>query len=91
MQIDLSKPFRDGIRGFDKRRRREIARVIEAVRSGFGQPHLHSGLGIRRLRRNYFECRAGLKTRLIFRAERGVLHFVAAGDHDQIQKFLNRF
>jgi hypothetical protein len=42
----------------------------------------------RRLRRNYFECRAGLKTRLIFRAERGVLHFVAAGDHDEIQKFL---
>jgi hypothetical protein len=88
LQIDFSKPFRDGVRGFDKRRRREIARVIDSVRDGFGTPHLHSGLGVRRLRRNYFECRAGLQIRLIFRAERGVLHFVTLGNHDEIQRFL---
>jgi hypothetical protein len=88
LQIELSKPFRDGVRTLDKRRRREIARVIDAVRDGFGKPHLHSGLGIRRLRRNYFECRAGLQIRLIFRAERGLLHFAALGNHDVIQQFL---
>jgi mRNA-degrading endonuclease YafQ of YafQ-DinJ toxin-antitoxin module len=88
LQIDLSKPFRDAIRGFPKPRRREIARVIDAVRDGFGTPHLHSGLGIRRLWRNYFESRAGLQIRLVFRAERGVLHFVTAGRHDEIQRFL---
>jgi mRNA-degrading endonuclease YafQ of YafQ-DinJ toxin-antitoxin module len=88
LQIDLSKPFRDGVRGFDKRRRRDIARVIDSVRDGFGTPHLHSGLGVRRLRRNYFECRAGLQIRLIFRAERGLLYFVTLGNHDEIQRFL---
>ncbi len=68
MLIDLSKRFRTRIREFPKSRRREIARVIDAVRDGFGAPHLHSGLGIRRLQGNYFECRAGLKLRLVFRA-----------------------
>lgn len=87
MQIDLSKSFREAVRGLAKPRRREIARVIDAVRDGFGTPHLHYGLGIRRLRAKYFECRVGLRTRLIFRAERGVLHFLYAGNHDAIRKF----
>jgi hypothetical protein len=88
LQIDLSKSFRDAVRTLSKARRREIARVIDQVCEGFGNPHLHSGLGIRRLRGHYFECRAGLATRLIFRAERGALLFLTAGRHDQIRKFL---
>lgn len=88
MQIDLSPRFREDVREFAKPRRREIARVIDAVQTGFGKPHLHSGLGLRRLRRNYFECRAGLQIRLVFRAERGLLHFVTAGRHHEIQRFL---
>jgi hypothetical protein len=65
-----------------------VARAIDAVRDGFGKPHFHSGLGIRRLRRNYFECRAGLDIRLVFRAERGCLTFFAADDHGAIRKLL---
>jgi hypothetical protein len=71
-----------------KARRREIARLIDATHAGFGKPHVHSGLGIRRLRQNYFECRAGLDIRLAFRAERGRLIFVAAGNHDEIRKLI---
>ena len=47
-----------------------------------------TGLGIRRLRQHYFECRAALDIRLVFRAEKGRLTFVAAGDHDTIRKLL---
>lgn len=88
MLIDLSKRFRTRIREFPKSRRREIARVIDAVRDGFGGPHLHSGLGIRRLQGNYFECRAGLKQRLVFRARSGVLYFITAGGHDEVETFM---
>jgi hypothetical protein len=38
--IDLSKRFRHRVREFPKPRRREIARVIDAVRDGFGAPHV---------------------------------------------------
>jgi mRNA-degrading endonuclease YafQ of YafQ-DinJ toxin-antitoxin module len=88
LQIDLLESFRRDVRKLPKPRRREVARAIDAVREGFGQPHFHSGLGIRRLRRNYFECRAGLDIRLVFRAERGCLKFFAAGDHDAIRKLV---
>jgi hypothetical protein len=65
-----------------------VARAIDAVRDGFGKPHFHSGLGIRRLRQDYFECRAGISIRLVFRAEKGYLKFLAAGDHDAIRSVL---
>ncbi|MFZ3374286.1 MAG: hypothetical protein WA183_01900 [Chthoniobacterales bacterium] len=88
MQIDLSESFRRDVRKLPKLRRREVARAVDAVRDGFGKPHLHSGLGIRRLKRNYFECRGSLAIRLVFRADRGRLTFFAAGDHDTIRKLL---
>ena len=88
MQIELLKTFREQVRAMPKARRREIARVIDATRGGFGKPHLHSGLSIRRLRQNYFECRVGLNIRLAFRVERNRMIFVAAGDHDEIRKLI---
>ena len=88
MQIDLAESFRRDIRKLPKPRRRDVAQTIDAVHDGFGKPHFHSGLGIRRLRQNYFECRVGLEIRLAFRAVKGCLTFVAAGDHDTIRKLL---
>ncbi len=88
MLIDLSKRFRACIREFPKSRRHDVARVIDAVRDGFGTPHLHSGLGIRRLHDDYFECRVGLRLRLVFRARRGILYFITAGDHNEIERFM---
>jgi mRNA-degrading endonuclease YafQ of YafQ-DinJ toxin-antitoxin module len=88
LQIDLLESFRRDVRKLPKSRRREVARAIDAVRDGFGKPHFHSGLGIRRLRQNYFECRTGINIRLVFRAEKGCLKFIAAGDHDSIRNLL---
>lgn len=89
-RIELSPAFREAVRALPKPRRLEIGKVITAVRDGFGAPHLHSGLGIRRLRETLFECRAGLKLRLLFHSERGVLTFTGLGTHDEIRKLLKR-
>ena len=88
LRIELSPEFRNAIRKLTKSKRRQIGQVLNSIQDGFGKPHLHSGLGVRRLRGNYFECRAGLKLRLVFRGERGVLTFTAAGDHDEVRKLL---
>jgi len=85
LRIELSPQFRAAVRSLPKKRRSEIGRAITAVRDGFGAPHQHSGIGIRRLRGNIFECRAGLKLRLVFESERGRLSFTALGTHDEIR------
>jgi mRNA-degrading endonuclease RelE of RelBE toxin-antitoxin system len=88
LQIELLKTFREQVREMQKARRREIARAIDATQARFGKPHLHSGLSIRPLRQNYFECRVGLEIRLAFRVELGRMIFVAAGNHDDIRKLI---
>ena len=88
MRIELTPELKAAIRRLPKRQRQQIGEVITAVRDGFGAPHLHSGLGIRRLRSSLFECRIGLKLRLVFHAERGVLSFTDVGTHDGIRKLI---
>ena len=54
----------------------------------FGQPHLHAGISIRRLRGNIFECRAGLKVRLLFRASAQALEVFFVGNHDEVRRLI---
>jgi mRNA-degrading endonuclease RelE of RelBE toxin-antitoxin system len=87
-RIELAPELKAAIRRLPKRQRQQIGDVITAVRDGFGNPHLHSGLGVRRLRDSVFECRVGLKLRLVFQAEPGVLSFTDLATHDEIRKLI---
>jgi mRNA-degrading endonuclease YafQ of YafQ-DinJ toxin-antitoxin module len=53
-----------------------------------GQPHQHSGIGIRRLSAGLLECRVGLDLRLVFEATPDGLLFHFAGNHDEVRKFI---
>ena len=88
LRVELTPELKAAIRALPKRQRKQIGQVITAVRDGFGNPHLHSGLGIRRLRDSLFECRIGLKLRLLFDAERGVMSFSDLGTHDEIRRII---
>lgn len=58
-----------------------ISRLPEA----FGRPHVHSGLGIRKMKPNVFECRAGLDLRLLFVEEKHALYVTFVGTYDEVQ------
>lgn len=69
----------------------DLVRVEDALRGVpdiFGKPHVHAGLSIRRLRKNIYECRAGLKLRLLFRATTDALEFFFVGDHNSVQRLI---
>ena len=56
----------------------------------FGQPHVHSGLSIRKLGSKLFECRGNRDLRFIFQ-DRGAELFVSfLGNHDEIRALLRR-
>jgi hypothetical protein len=54
----------------------------------FGQPHVHSGLGIRKLGIKLFECRASLALRFIFMDRPTDLFVSFLGNHDEIKALL---
>jgi len=61
-----------------------IARLAGII----GNPHQHSGAGVRRLHPGIFEIRVGLRLRVVFtvRADNVFLH--TAGDHDHVRDWL---
>ena len=68
-------------------RKDEVFKAMKATAESFGQPHLHAGLGLRRIP-PLMECRCGLDRRLIFQRERAALVFHLCGTHDEVQAFL---
>ena len=86
ISIELSKRFKKIVR--QAGREQEVSSTLKLVLEGFGNPHAHSGLAIRKLARQLYECRTGLAWRLIFAAQKGVLTFDFAGDHDEVQNYL---
>jgi mRNA-degrading endonuclease RelE of RelBE toxin-antitoxin system len=49
---------------------------------------LHHGLGLKRLRGDFWEVRQGLKVRILFRWSGDLVEFLLAGDHDDVKRFL---
>jgi hypothetical protein len=76
------------IRGLPLAERREIGRRIAEAQRCIGQPHLHKGIGLRKLQDDYFEIRIGLKLRLVFENTPNELVFEMMGDHDDVKNFL---
>ena len=86
--IELSSRFKAQVRVLPDERIDQIAQAVAQLSEAFGKPHLHSGLGIRRLRQSYFEFRAGRDTRIVFKLEGSTASLVLVGDHDDVWRFL---
>jgi hypothetical protein len=46
------------------------------------------GIGFKRLHKNFWEVRYGIKIRIVFRWDGDFVEFILAGSHDQISRFL---
>jgi hypothetical protein len=90
LRTSLGSNLHTQLRARSKAERTVVGEAINAVVAAWGNPHLHSGIGIRRLTKNLFEARGGLDERLafIFIATPPELRFVFLGDHDEIQKLI---
>ena len=84
-EIETTQRFR---RNIPEGHHDAVLDTLNAMRDGFGKPHLHSGLSIRKLARHVYECRTGLGLRLVFEARKGTLTFDFAGSHDAVRAYL---
>ena len=49
---------------------------------------IHQGLGLKRLRGDFWETRKGIKVRILFRWSGDLIEFVLAGNHDDVKRYL---
>lgn len=90
MKATVTDDLLEQIRLMSKPMRQEIGVAINRALENWGRPHVHSGIGIRRLTKTIFECRVGLDDRLafVFIATPPELVFFFIGNHDEIQKLI---
>jgi mRNA-degrading endonuclease YafQ of YafQ-DinJ toxin-antitoxin module len=90
MRLETAESFLRSLRRRSDAELRRVAVAMQEAAASFGQPHLHTGIDIRRLGRNLFECRAGLDLSLLFKAGPGILTLVHSGSHDDVQAYLRK-
>ena len=86
ISIELTRRFKKIVR--ESGREDEVSATLRSVQDGFGNPHVHAGISIRKLGGPIYECRTGLDWRLVFMAQKGILTFDFAGGHDEVQNYL---
>ena len=84
----LSLRFQAALKSLDDVDFARVERALRTIPDSLGLPHVHEGISIRRLKKNIFECRAGLKVRLLFRAKSGALEFFFVGDHNDVRRLI---
>jgi hypothetical protein len=86
--ILLSPRFFAALRNLSEADLTRAETALQALPECFGRPHTYAGISIRRLRKNIFERRAGLRIRLLFRATPQGLEVFFVGSHDDVRRFI---
>lgn len=86
--VEFTSRFRAEARDLPAERQNQVALALEQLSQKFGQSHLHGGLGVRRLKGNYFEFRVGRDVRVIFTLGGSTATLRMVGNHDDVRKYL---
>jgi len=78
------------LRGLAKDDKTECLLALCELADAFGRPHVHGGLGIRKLGERLFECRGTLTLRFLFQDRPAELFVSFLGDHDEVKALLRR-
>ena len=79
--------FRRCLRGLSGGRLAAVLEAIRAAEATYGNPHRHTGIGLRVIG-DFLECRDALNMRLFFQRRGDTLEFHFYGNHDEVKAFL---
>ena len=89
MKLEFKPSFDRSVKSFSNDEKTEIKNLaIQLIAVLSQDTKLYKGIGLKRLKGNFWEVRKGLKTRIIFRWDGDLVEFVLAGNHDDVQRFL---
>jgi hypothetical protein len=89
MRFEFKPSFDRSIKSFRGSEKDELKRVArEAVDILSSDRLINKGVGLKRLRGDFWEIRKGFKARILFRWEGDLVEFILAGNHDDIKRYL---
>ncbi len=89
MRLTLTERFQKDVRELRPDQRAALFEVLLSLSAAVGNPHLHAGLGMRKLHRSgIWETRLGLGLRLVFALAGEEATLVRVGNHEEIRRYL---
>lgn len=89
MKFEFKPSFDRSVKSLHGKEKEEVKLVaIQAIDILSQDRVIHKGIGLKRLKGDYWEIRKGLKARILFRWEGNLVEFILAGDHNDIHRYL---
>ena len=89
MRFEFKPSFERSIKSFPPPEKSEIKEAAAQLNDILSRDRqIHQGLGLKRLRGDFWELRKGIKARILFRWQGDLVEFVLAGNHDDVKRFL---
>jgi len=89
MRFEFKPSFDRSVKAFHGKEKEEIKEVaLQAIDILSQDKPVRKGIGLKRLKGDFWEIRKGLKARIIFRWQGDVVEFILAGDHNDIRRYL---
>lgn len=89
MRFEFKPCFERSVKSFSGKEKEEIKQAaLQAIDILSSDKLLHKGLGLKRLKGNFWEIRKGIKARILFRWQGDLVEFILAGNHNDIKRFL---
>jgi len=86
LKVETTAPFRRALKSLSEPDFGLVSKALLKLPETFGHPHAH--VGLRKLRGAFYELRAGLALRILFRRDADTLTLLVLGTHDEIKRFL---
>lgn len=89
ISYDFRPSFERTIKSFPAQKQQQIKSLAKHLiwLLSKGQ-RLPKGMGLTRLRGNYWEIRSTIKERILFHYKKSEVDFILVGSHDDVKKFL---
>jgi len=89
MRFEFKPSFDRSVKSLHGKEKDEVKQIaIETIDILSRDRILHKGVGLKRLKSDYWEIRKGLKARILFRWKEDLVEFILAGDHNDIKRYL---
>lgn len=76
------------LKKFSFNRKEKVKAAIEALVVFFETDQRTEGIGLKKLKREFWEIRTDLKDRVLFRIRKDWVELVICGNHDEIKRYL---
>ncbi len=89
MRFEFKPSFERSIKSFNPSAQTHIKETTSNLIDVLSKDRqIHQGLGLKRLTKEFWEARKGIKVRILFRWTGDLVEFVLAGNHDDVRRFL---